>query len=183
MPPCAIYPDLAGKIALIMGIGQVGSTESKIWGNGAAIANILCQNKVKIFGCDRDIAAAEFTARRLRELNGTCDVMVADVTKLSDVQKVVEAVIAKYGRIDILVNNVGITAPGDPVSLSEEMWDEQLKVNLKSVYLACHVVLPIMEKQGSGSVVNNASIAGLRYLGKPQVAYNSAKAAVIHSQR
>jgi len=166
-----------------MGIGQVGSTESKIWGNGAAIANILCQNKVKIFGCDRDIAAAEFTARRLRELNGTCDVMVADVTKLSDVQKVVEAVIAKYGRIDILVNNVGITAPGDPVSLSEEMWDEQLKVNLKRVYLACHVVLPIMEKQGSGSVVNNASIAGLRYLGKPQVAYNSAKAAVIHSQR
>lgn len=180
MTSCAIYPDLAGKVALIMGIGQVGSTESKIWGNGAAIANVLCQNKVKIFGCDRDIAAAEFTSSRLRAMNGTCDVMAADVTKLADVQKVVDAVMEKYGRIDILVNNVGITTPGDPVSLSEDIWDKQLEVNLKSVYLSCHVVLPIMEEQGAGCVVNNASIAGLRYLGKPQVAYNSAKAAVIH---
>ncbi|KEF51109.1 uncharacterized protein A1O9_12832 [Exophiala aquamarina CBS 119918] len=167
MVSCAIYPDLAGKVALIMGIGQVGSTQSKIWGNGAAIANVLCQNKVKVFGCDRDIAAAEFTARRLRVMDGTCDVTAADVTKLADVQKVVHAVMQKYGRIDILVNNVGMTAPGDPVSLSEDIWDKQYEVNLKSVYLSCHVVLPIMEKQGSGSVVNNASIAGLRHLGKP----------------
>lgn len=180
MSSCAIYPDLAGKIALIMGIGQVGSTESKIWGNGAAIANILCQNKVKVFGCDLNLAAAEFTARRLRQMDGTCDVMAADVTKLTDVQKVVDAVMAKHGRIDILVNNVGLTTPGDPVTLSEEAWDRQFEVNLKSVYLSCHMVLPIMERQKSGSVVNNASIAGLRYLGKPQVAYNSAKAAVIH---
>lgn len=180
MTPCAIYPDLAGKVALIMGIGQVGSTESKIWGNGAAIASVLCQNNVKIFGCDLSLAAAEFTAGRLRGMGGTCDVMAADVTKLADVQKVVDAVMEKYGRIDILVNNVGLTTPGDPVSLTEDIWDKQIDVNLKSVYLSCHVVLPIMERQRAGSVVNNASIAGLRYLGKPQVAYNSAKAAVIH---
>lgn len=180
MPSCAIYPDLAGKVALIMGIGQVGSTESKIWGNGAAIASVLCQNKVKIFGCDLNLAAAEFTASRLHVMGGTCDVMAADVTKLADVQKVVDAVMEKYGRIDILVNNVGLTTPGDPVSLTEDIWDKQFDVNLKSVYLSCHVVLPIMERQRAGSVVNNASIAGLRYLGKPQVAYNSAKAAVIH---
>jgi NAD(P)-dependent dehydrogenase (short-subunit alcohol dehydrogenase family) len=180
MPSCAIYPDLAGKVALIMGIGQVGSMESKIWGNGAAIASVLCQNNVKIFGCDLSLAAAEFTAGRLRGMGGTCDVMAADVTKLVDVRRVVDAVMEKYGRIDILVNNVGLTTPGDPVSLTEDIWDKQLDVNLKSVYLSCHVVLPIMERQGAGSVVNNASIAGLRYLGKPQVAYNSAKAAVIH---
>ena len=106
--------------------------------------------------------------------------MAADATNPSDVQNVVDAIMAKYGRIDILVNNVGATAPGDPVSLSEEVWDTQIDLNLKTVYLSCHVVLPIMEKQKSGVIINNASIAGLRYLGKPQVAYNAAKAAVIH---
>jgi NAD(P)-dependent dehydrogenase (short-subunit alcohol dehydrogenase family) len=180
MAEFATYPDLKDKVALIMGIGQVGSTESKTWGNGAAIARVLCHNKVKVFGCDMSLPAAEFTQRRIHAEGGTCDVMAADVTKSADVQNVVEAVMAKYGRIDILVNNVGVTAPGDPVSLSEELWDKQIDINLKSVYLACHVVLPIMEKQKSGVVVNNASIAGLRYLGKPQVAYNAAKAAVIH---
>ncbi|KAJ5122552.1 short chain type dehydrogenase [Penicillium atrosanguineum] len=64
--------------------------------------------------------------------------------------------------------------------MSEEAWDSQIRFNLKTVFLGCNAVLPIMEKQGSGSIINNASIAGMRYLGKPQVAYASAKAAVIH---
>ncbi|KAJ5939040.1 short chain type dehydrogenase [Penicillium verhagenii] len=86
----------------------------------------------------------------------------------------------KYGRIDILVNNVGDTTTGDPATMTEEAWDAQLQLNLKTVFLSCNAVLPVMEKQGFGAIINNASIAGMRYLGKPQVAYASAKAAVIH---
>lgn len=180
MSNLATYPDLAGKVALVMGIGQSGPTDARTWGNGAAIAHALCYNKAKVFGCDINLAAAQYTARRVREAGGICDVVTADVTKLEQVQSAVDGVMAKYGRIDILINNVGMSASGDPVTLSEDVWDKQMAINLKSVYLACHVVLPIMKAQGSGAVVNNASIAGIRYLGKPQVAYNAAKAAVNH---
>ncbi|KPI41398.1 3-oxoacyl-[acyl-carrier-protein] FabG [Cyphellophora attinorum] len=179
MEAFATYPDLEGKVVVVMGIGQSGPTDVETWGNGAAIALGFTHNKATVFGCDISIAAAEFTARRLRERGGACDVMAADVTKLADVQTVIDSVMEKYDRIDILVNNVGMTISGDPATLEEAVWDKQIDINLKSVYLACHVVLPIMQKQGFGSIINNASIAGIRYLGKPQVAYNAAKAAVI----
>ncbi|KAL4813151.1 hypothetical protein BDW67DRAFT_193070 [Aspergillus spinulosporus] len=177
------YADLQGKIALVMGIGQSRIPGSDVWGNGAAIARLLAHNGAKVFGCDLSLAAAEYTAARIRSEGGTCDVIQADVTSMSEVRRVAAAVLAKHGRIDILVNNVGTTATGDPASIPEELWDQQQQLNLKTVYLACHVILPIMEKQGSGVVVNNASIAGLRYIGKPQVAYSAAKAAVIHFTR
>ena len=90
-----------------------------------------------------------------------------------------QACLAHFGRIDILINNVGRSEPGDPVTMDEEVWDEQMNVNLKSAFLCCKEVLPVMERQGGGSVVNVASIAGLRYIGKPQVAYSSAKAALM----
>lgn len=87
---------------------------------------------------------------------------------------------AKHGRIDILINNVGKSEPGGPAELSEQVWDAQTDVNLKSVYNMCHFVLPIMEKQASGGrVLNVSSIAGMRYVGKPQVAYAATKAAII----
>jgi NAD(P)-dependent dehydrogenase (short-subunit alcohol dehydrogenase family) len=91
---------------------------------------------------------------------------------------------AKHGRVDILINNVGKSEPGGPAELSEETWDLQTDVNLKSVYLMCHLVLPIMERQADGGrVLNVASIAGLRYVGKPQVAYAATKAAIIQFTR
>lgn len=177
----ATYPDLKGKIALIMGIGQVGIPNSSTWGNGSATARVLSYNGVKIVGCDLNIKAAEYTKQRLlnHDPSAVCDVMTADVTKSSDVEAVVDAAMKLHGRIDILVNNVGMTAPGDPVTMSEEVWQSQIDLNLKSVYLGCHAVLPIMEKQGSGVVINNGSITALRYIGKPQIAYASAKAAVV----
>lgn len=174
------FPDLKGKIALVMGIGQTKVEGSDIWGNGAAIARALAANGAQIFGCDLNLSAAELTATRIRKEGGLCDVTTADVTSSSDVKQVVDAVMAKYGRIDVLVNNVGMTRPGSPATMNEDIWDHQLDINLKSVFLACHHTLPIMEAQGSGSIINNASIAGVSYIGKPQVAYSSAKAAVIH---
>lgn len=85
----------------------------------------------------------------------------------------------QHGRIDILVNNVGRSEPGCPATTSEATWDAQIEINLKSVYLTCHHVLPIMEAQKSGTIVSVGSIAGLRYIGKAQVAYNVAKAALL----
>lgn len=76
-------------------------------------------------------------------------------------------------------SNVGRSEPGGPAEMEERVWDSQTNINLKSVYLCCHHVLPIMETQGFGVVVNVASVAGLRYIGKPQVAYSATKAAVI----
>lgn len=64
-------------------------------------------------------------------------------------------------------------------SISEELWQKQIDLNLNSVFRCCRLVLPIMESQGSGAIVNNASITAIRYIGKPQIAYATAKAAVI----
>lgn len=175
------YPDLKGKVALITGIGQVGIPNSSTWGNGAATARILAYNGVKIFGCDLNLNAANYTRERLLKDNpeAVCDVVSADMTKLEDIQIFVQAALDKYGRIDILYNNVGMTAPGDPGSMTEEAWQKQIDLNLNSVFRCCRFVLPVMEKQGSGSIINNASITALRYIGKPQIAYATAKAAVV----
>lgn len=183
-----IYPDLRNRIALITGIGQVGSPTSTTWGNGAAIARLLASNGVKIFGCDLHLSAAERTKSRLLAEFSDCNVEViaADVTSQSDVEAFVSAAVAKHGRIDILVNNVGMTAPGSAASMSEATWMAQIDLNLSSVYRLCHGVLPIMESQTSpsgGSIINNASITALRYIGKPQIAYASAKAAVLQFTR
>lgn len=176
-----IFPDLAGKIAVITGIGQVGQPNSSTWGNGAATARILAHNGVKVFGCDLRLDAAEYTRDRIRKVqpDAEIDVVTCDVTSTEDVEAFVRKVMDKHGRIDIFVNNVGATKAGWPHDMPEEAWMNQIDVNLHSVYRCCRAVLPIMEKQGSGAIVNNASITALRYIGKPQIAYATAKAAVI----
>ncbi|ERT03284.1 hypothetical protein HMPREF1624_01590 [Sporothrix schenckii ATCC 58251] len=175
------YPDIKGKVVFLTGIGQTG--DQSMWGNGAATARILARNGARIFGCDLSLAAAQHTQSRIRAEGGEIEVVSANVTQDASVQAAVAACLAAYGRIDILVNNVGRSEPGGPADMAEAVWDAQVDVNLKSVYLCCHHVLPLMEKQdggaGGGVVVNVASIAGLRYIGKPQVAYAATKAAVI----
>lgn len=105
------YPDLEGKVALITGIGQVGIPNSPTWGNGAATARVLSHNGVKLFGCDINLKAAEYTKQRLTQDNpdAVCDVMTVDVTKTADVDHFVKTAMVKYGRIDILINNVGVS--------------------------------------------------------------------------
>ncbi|KAI1497055.1 hypothetical protein F5X99DRAFT_398197 [Biscogniauxia marginata] len=106
--------------------------------------------------------------------------MTVDATSSESVKALVEACLAKHGRIDILVPNVGRSKPGTPATMSENIWDTQMNINLKSVYLACHFVLPVMEKQeAGGAIVCISSIAGMRYIGKPQIGYSTAKAAII----
>lgn len=166
---------LDGKVALVTGCGTKGDG----WGNGKAIAVLLARQGAKVYGCDLDFEAAQATAQIIQEEGGTAHVQTADVTRAGEVKALVRACMDHYGSIDILINNVGRSEPGDPVTMTEEVWDEQMAVNLKSAFLCCKEVLPVMQLQGSGSIINVSSIAGLRYVGKPQVAYAAAKAALM----
>ncbi len=166
---------LDGKVALVTGCGTAGEG----WGNGKAISVLFARQGATVFGADRDGQAAEATRHLIEQEGGTAAVRVVDVTRAVDVAGLVDDCLARFGRIDVLVNNVGRSEPGDPVTMSEAVWDEQMDVNLKSAFLCCKHVLPVMERQGGGAIVNIASIAGLRYIGKPQVAYSAAKAALL----
>ncbi|KAH0420404.1 hypothetical protein CcaCcLH18_14037 [Colletotrichum camelliae] len=169
--------DLKGKVALVIGLGQTGSEG---WGIGAACAVTFAKQGAVIFGGNRTIESTAKTKQAIEEIGGVCDVVATDATSSESVKALVDACLAKHGRIDILLANVGQSQPGCPATMSEETWDSQIEVNLKTVYLACHHVLPVMEKQETGgSVVCISSIAGLRYIGKPQVAYNTTKAAIM----
>jgi NAD(P)-dependent dehydrogenase (short-subunit alcohol dehydrogenase family) len=86
---------------------------------------------------------------------------------------------AGYDRKDILVNNIGRSEPGCPATMSGEVWDSQVDINVKSVFLTAHHVLPILEKQGAGVVVSIGNIAGMRYIRKPHVGYSVMKAAIM----
>jgi NAD(P)-dependent dehydrogenase (short-subunit alcohol dehydrogenase family) len=147
---------LDGKVALVTGCGTVGEG----WGNGKAIAVLLARQGASVFGCDLDLAAAQATRKLIVEEGGLAEVITCDVTHAAGVKTLVDACLARFGRIDILVNNVGRSEPGDPVSMAEEVWDEQMDVNVKSAFLTCKHVLPVMEKQNSGAIVNLASTSG-----------------------
>jgi NAD(P)-dependent dehydrogenase (short-subunit alcohol dehydrogenase family) len=120
MENSATFPDLAGKVAIVTGIGQIGTRER--WGNGAATARLLCHNGVKVFGCDIDIDAAVYTKTRIEAEGGTVEITQADVTSSADVKRLVSECVAKFGRVDILVNNVGRSEPGGPAEIEENIW-------------------------------------------------------------
>ena len=170
---------LQDKVALITGAGCVGPG----WGNGRAACVIFAQQGARIFAADLEADAMVETVARVRDIDRDILTHTADVTEAAAVAAMVQACLAAYGRIDILVNNVGGSAPGGAVALSEEAWDRQLDVNLKTVFLTCKHVIPIMEAQGGGAIVNTASTSGLRWTGAAQVGYASAKAAIIQFSR
>jgi NAD(P)-dependent dehydrogenase (short-subunit alcohol dehydrogenase family) len=169
----------AGRIALVTGAGSVGPG----WGNGRAIAFGLAREGAMVIGLDRDPAAMEETAARIAEAGGRFEALTCDVTDGAAIARLVGDVAARHGRIDVLVNNVGGSAAGGPVEMAEEVWDRQIAHNLKSVFLMLKHVLPVMERQGGGAVVNLASTSGIRWTGAAQVAYAASKAGVIQLSR
>lgn len=171
---------LAGKVALIFGVGSVGPG----WGNGRASAVLFARHGARVFGTDLDLSAAEETARLVTEEGGTATIMQSDVTDETAIAEAVERCLATYGRIDVLLNNVGGSMPGGPVEMTTEVWDHQFATNIRYVFLTCKYVLPVMERQfdsegRGGSIINLASIAGLRHFGPNVVAYAAAKSGLI----
>jgi NAD(P)-dependent dehydrogenase (short-subunit alcohol dehydrogenase family) len=170
---------LEGKVAIISGAGSVGPG----WGNGRATAVRFAEEGAKIFAVDRDAERLRETVERVRQAGGAIITHLCDLTRAGDIAGMVEACVKAYGRIDVLVNNVGGSAAGGPVEMPEETWDAQVDFNLKSVFLACKYVIPVMEKQGGGAIVNIASTSGIRFTGNPQVGYAATKAGVIQLSR
>jgi len=170
---------LQGKIAIVTGAGCVGPG----WGNGRATAVRFAEEGAKIFAVDRNLDSMSETVERVKKAGGEIVVQHCDVTDSASVAAMVKACLDRFGRIDILVNNVGGSAHGGPVEMSEEVFDAQVDFNLKSVFLTCKHVLPVMEKQKSGAIVNLASTSGLRWTGSAQVGYAATKAGVIQLSR
>ncbi len=170
---------LQDKVALVTGAGCVGPG----WGNGRATAVRFAQEGAKVFAADKNGEAMKETLARVAEFGGTIRAHECDVTSNASVKAMVDACMTAFGRIDMLVNNVGGSAAGGPVELSEDAFDAQLDYNLKSVFLTCKHVLPIMEQQGGGSIINLASTSGLRWTGSAQVGYATSKAGVIQFSR
>ena len=167
---------LDGKVAFISGAGSVGEG----WGNGKATAALLAKQGARIYGTDISLDAAEVTRGIIRQDGGVCEVRACDMTQSTSVAATIADCLDKFGRIDILVNNVGGSAPGNAVTMSEELWDTQMAHNLKTMFLATKHVLPHMEARGSGAIVNLASIAALRMSAeRPHVAYSTAKFGII----
>jgi hypothetical protein len=170
---------LEGKVAIVSGAGSVGPG----WGNGRATAVRFAEEGAKIFAVDRDAERLRETVAGVKDAGGAIATHLCDVTKSSEVAAMVGACVKAWGRVDILVNNVGGSARGGPVDLSEEAWEAQLDFNLTSVFLGCKHVIPVMEKQGGGAIVNIASTSGIRFTGSPQVGYAATKAGVIQLSR
>ena len=169
-------PSLSGKVAIVTGAGSVGPG----WGNGKATAVLLAREGASVFALDVATQAAAETAGIIEQEGGAVATHTADMTIAAEVEAAVAACLARFGRIDIVVNNVGGSHPGSPADMPEEVWDRQIDFNLKTAFLGCKYVLPHMEAQRSGAIVNLSSVAGLRILaGRTHVAYTASKAGII----
>ena len=167
---------LQDKVALVVGAGSVGEG----WGNGKAAAVLYAREGAKVYAADINRAAAEETCSIIEGEGGVCTAGSVDATDSASVTAMVDSCLAAYGRIDVLQNNVGGSEPGGPVEMSEETWDANIDLNLKSAFLACKHVLPAMQRQGGGAIVNVSSVAGIKSVsGRNMVAYHASKAGLI----
>jgi NAD(P)-dependent dehydrogenase (short-subunit alcohol dehydrogenase family) len=132
---------------------------------------------------DRDRAAATETARLIDEAGGHALIVEADATDLASVTAMAETALTQFGRIDVLLNNVGGSITGGPVEMSVDEFRQQIDLNLTSVFITCKVVLPTMVEQGGGAIVNVGSIGGLRHLGHDHVGYSAGKSALVQFTR
>ena len=170
---------LKEKVALVSGAGSSGPG----WGNGKATAVLFAREGARVLAADINLDAALETKRIIEREGGICEAVAGNVSLAEDVAAMVDACISAFGRIDALHNNVGIVEVGGPVETTEDSWDRVNDVNLKSMFLTCKQVLPHMERQGKGAIVNIASVSGIRWLGVPYISYAATKAAVIQFTR
>lgn len=165
---------LAGKVATVFGAGSSGPG----WGNGKAVAVLFARHGATVVAVDLDMGAASETAAIIQKEGGSAIAMAADVTRSSDVRDAVAGVLSRFGRIDILHNNVGATEMAELTEISDAQWQRGLDINLTGAFLTCREVLPAMVRQGSGAIVNISSLASVQVNRYPYFPYFSAKAAL-----
>ena len=166
-------PRLEGKVAIVTGAGSSGPGV----GNGRATATLFAREGAKVLLADITEERAAETMGMIQAEGGVASTVPADVTKAADCERMVETCIERYGRLDILDNNVGISRRGTVVEVSEEDWDHIMAVNVKTIVMCSKFAIPRMIEAGGGSIINISSIAGLR--AHSSTPYTASKAAVI----
>lgn len=164
---------LKDKVAIVVGAGSIRPGV----GNGKATAILFAKEGARVACVDVRFEAALETANVINQQGGEAIAIAADATKDSDVQKMVQQVISKYGKIDILFNNVGIGLGESGLKITEQDWDTVMNTNLKSILITCKHVVPEMIKNGRGAIVNNASMAA--FYGHYNYPYAASKAGVV----
>jgi NAD(P)-dependent dehydrogenase (short-subunit alcohol dehydrogenase family) len=165
---------LQDRIAIVFGAGSVGPG----WGNGKATATLFAREGAQVICVDFNPDAARETVDIILGEGGTASAAICDVTDSEQVKKIVDGVVARHGRIDVLHNNVGYATMGGPIELSESEWQKTLDLNVTGCFITCKHVLPHMLSRRSGAIVNVSSVAAIRWTGYPYAAYYAAKAAV-----
>lgn len=165
---------LEGRVAVVVGAGQApGETV----GNGRAAAVLLAREGARVLAVDRDAASAGETCDLIAAEGGEAEVLEADVRREDDCRRIATTAVDRFGRIDVLHNNVGIgTGDGGGLDVTVAAWDRIHEVDLRGTWLTCRHVLPVMREQRAGAVVNVSSIAAVCSV--PIIAYKTAKAGV-----
>lgn len=159
---------LQGKVAVI-----TGGTD----GIGKAIAVTFAKEGARIMMAGRDQKKGQVALEEVRRF-GEAAYFKGDVSDSSQVRRLVEATIQRYGRIDILINNAAVCPPGNVVTTSEETWDQVIGVNLRGVFLCSKYIIPHMQKTGGGAIVNIGSINSLMAM-ENEAAYDASKGGVL----
>jgi NAD(P)-dependent dehydrogenase (short-subunit alcohol dehydrogenase family) len=164
---------LAGKVAIVTGAGS----RAEGIGNGRAAAILFAREGARVLVVDRSRAAAEATLKMILGEGGEAAVFDADVTRSDDCAAMVDDAVRRWGRLDILDNNVGIGGRGTVVEVSEEDWERVMRVNVTGMMLASKHAIPVLARGGGGAIVNISSISALRPRGLTP--YSASKGAVI----
>jgi NAD(P)-dependent dehydrogenase (short-subunit alcohol dehydrogenase family) len=167
-------PRLEGKVAIVTGAGSSGEGV----GNGKAASILFAREGAKVLLVDFQEGRARETLQVIQDEGGAASTLQGDMTKLEDCERMAQTAMERYGRVDILDNNVGISQRGTVVEVSEEDWDKVMTVNLKTIVLASKATIPhIIASGGGGAIINISSIAGLR--AHSSTPYTASKAGVI----
>jgi NAD(P)-dependent dehydrogenase (short-subunit alcohol dehydrogenase family) len=168
---------LKNRIAIVVGAGQ---SPGDGMGNGRATALTFAREGAAVLCADHNLLSAQETVDLINEDGGTAHAFKADVTRAADIIAMVAETLGRWGRVDILHNNVGVSLSGgdsELLALTEDAFDRCVAINLKSCILAAKEVIPIMRRQGAGSIINISSVAAITSY--PYVAYKATKSAMI----
>lgn len=170
---------LAGKVAIVTGAGCVGPG----WGNGRAIAVRFAQEGAKVIAVDRDLASMQDTLAMAEQIGVQIWPMVCDVTSETEIEALFAEIKAAHGRLDVLINNVGGPAPGGAAQLEPSAWEQQIELNLTTVFRMTRHAVAAMKCDGGGVIINIASTSAIRWTGAAQIGYAAAKGGVVQFGR
>jgi NAD(P)-dependent dehydrogenase (short-subunit alcohol dehydrogenase family) len=167
---------LENKVALITGAGS---------GIGRESALLFAREGARVVVADVNDAGGEETARMVRDAGGEAVFVHADVSKVSDAQRMIQVAEETFGKLNVLFNNAGVfhADDGSVLDTSEEIWDFVIGVNLKGVFLGCQYGVPALLRAGGGSLINTASFVALIGAAVPQIAYTASKGGVLSMTR